>query len=68
MKKEVKSCDCDCGKPACFFHTKCCNAHMEGEVINGDYYVVCEKCKKMVGKLIPIKEKDVKEDNNETIT
>lgn len=33
-REEVKK--CECGKPASYFHTRCCNAHMEGEVINGD--------------------------------
>lgn len=59
--KEVKK--CDCGEPACYFHTRCCNAHMEGEIINGDYYVVCEKCGKIVGKLIPMTPCDLKNGN-----
>jgi len=42
---------CDCGEEAKFFHSKCCGAHFEGIIKDGEYYIVCEKCWKTVGKL-----------------
>lgn len=51
--KEIK-CTCpDCKEPASFFHTRCCNAHMEGKITEkGEFQVVCEKCNKFVATLI----------------
>jgi len=42
---------CECGKPAAFFHSKCCNAHFEGKVVKGEFQIVCEKCGKYCGTL-----------------
>jgi hypothetical protein len=49
MEKE-HLCDC-CGKPASFFHSKCCNAHFEGVILHGRFVIVCEKCGKFVAYL-----------------
>ena len=35
---------CECGEKAEFFHSKCCGAHFEGVIKNGEFQVVCEKC------------------------
>lgn len=49
--KKRPSCAC-CEKPAMFFHSKCCGAHLEGIITKeGGYFVVCEECGKLVGEL-----------------
>jgi len=43
---------CKCGEEATNFHSKCCNAHFEGVVLdNGDLGIACEKCGKPSGVL-----------------
>jgi len=32
-----------------FFNTPCCNANFKGIMINGNSYIICEKCSKKVG-------------------
>lgn len=43
--------NCKCGKEATNFHSKCCNAHFEGVIIEGRLAVECEKCGKFSGYL-----------------
>ena len=40
-----------CDNEASFFHSKCCNAHFEGVIKDGELFIVCEKCGKMVGRV-----------------
>jgi len=43
---------CSCGENSKYFHSKCCNSHFEGIILeNGEMQVVCEKCGKYVGTL-----------------
>jgi hypothetical protein len=48
---KIKGKKCDCGEEPSFFHSKCCNAHFEGIVLNGRYLIACEICKKISGEL-----------------
>lgn len=44
--------ECECGKKASFFHSKCCGAHFEGRITeNGELKIACEKCGKISGTL-----------------
>ena len=52
---------CECGEEASNFHSKCCNAHFEGVIKNGELQVVCEKCGKYVGTLQKEEDKTKKE-------
>ena len=57
MKMKNPKCDC-CGKEeAAFFHSDCCCVHFEGVVKDGELFMACEKCGKIAGKFIKIKEK-----------
>ena len=41
-----------CNGDAMFFHSKCCNAHFEGMIKNGEKIIVCEKCEKYCAALV----------------
>ena len=49
---KTKKQKCDCGEPASFFYSKCCNAHFEGVVTEeGVKEIHCEVCGKYVATL-----------------
>ncbi len=51
-KCEVKCKDCKHG-PAAFFHSRCCDAHFEGIILEEtqEIAIACEKCGKFVAKI-----------------
>lgn len=52
MEDKMTNCSCgDCGNEAEFFHSKCCNAHFEGVIRDGNLFIACEKCGKISGEL-----------------
>jgi hypothetical protein len=48
MAKKKEICCGTCGADAKFFHSRCCNAHFEGIIVDGRFGIVCEKCNKFV--------------------
>jgi len=47
-----KEIECElCNSKATFFHSRCCNAHFEGVIDDGEYIIVCEKCGEYCGEV-----------------
>jgi len=53
MKKHIEVLKCEvCDQKAEFFHSRCCNAHFEGQIDeNGKMFISCEKCGKFAAWL-----------------
>jgi hypothetical protein len=53
-KPTEKGCEF-CGEPATNFHSRCCNVHFEGVIVDGRFGISCEKCGKFLAWLVPDK-------------
>lgn len=53
-KKKATEPKCSkCPKTASFFHSRCCNAHFEGNVLtDGTMFITCEKCGSYVARIM----------------